>query len=136
MTAKRVLIVDDSLLMRTVIADIVASDEAFEVVGEAVDGVDALAKAAALRPDIILLDIEMPRLDGIGALKQLRLISVARVIVVSSAAQLGSPQALEARRLGAEDVIAKPSGALSLDMKARRGHAIVRAMRAASGLET
>lgn len=136
MTAKRVLIVDDSLLMRTVIADIVASDEAFEIVGEAVDGVDALAKAAALRPDIILLDIEMPRLDGIGALKQLRLISVAKVIVVSSAAQLGSPRALEARRLGAEDVIAKPSGALSLDMKARRGHAIVGAMRVASGLET
>ena len=77
----------------------------------------------------------MPRLDGLGALKQLGLVSVARVIVVSSAAQLGSPQAVEARRLGAADVISKPSGALSLDLDARRGHAIVRAMRAACGLD-
>lgn len=131
----RVLIVDDSLLMRTVIAGIVAADDAFEVVGQAVDGLDALEKAAALRPDVILLDIEMPRLDGLGALKQLGLVSVARVIVISSAAQLGSPQAVEARRLGAADVISKPSGALSLDLDARRGHAIVRAMRAACGLD-
>ena len=135
MTARRVLIVDDSLLMRTVIADIVSSDPDFEVVGEAVDGMDALEKAAALRPEIILLDIEMPRLDGIGALKQLRLASLARVIVVSSAAQIGSPQAVEARRLGAVDVIAKPTGALSLDLEARQGHAIVRAMRLACGLD-
>ena len=130
----RVLIVDDSLLMRTVIAGIVAADDASEIVGQAVDGLDALEKATALRPDVILLDIEMPRLDGLGALKQLGLVSVARVIVVSSAAQLGSPQAVEARRLGAADVISKPSGALSLDLDARRGHAIVRAMRAACGL--
>lgn len=135
MTAKRVLVVDDSLLMRTVIRDIVAADEAFEIVGEAVDGMEAVDKAGTLKPDIILLDIEMPRLDGIGALKQLNLVSVATVIVVSSAAQLGSPQAVEARRLGAFDVIAKPSGALSLDMKARRGHDIVRAMRRAAGLD-
>ena len=131
----RVLIVDDSLLMRTVIAGIVAADDAFEIVGQAVDGLDALEKATALRPDVILLDIEMPRLDGLGALKQLGLVSVARVIVVSSAAQLGSPQAVEARRLGAADVISKPSGALSLDLGARRGHAIVRAMRAACSLD-
>lgn len=135
MTTKRVLVVDDSLLMRTVIRDIVAADDAFEIVGEAVDGLEAVDKAGALKPDIILLDIEMPRLDGIGALKQLNLVSVATVIVVSSAAQLGSPQAVEARRLGAFDVIAKPSGALSLDMKARRGHDIVRAMRRAAGLD-
>ena len=135
MTERRVLIVDDSLLMRTVIRDIVSADEDFTIVGEAVDGIDAVEKATALRPDIILLDIEMPRLDGLGALKQLRLSSVATVIVVSSAAQLGSPQAVEARRLGAADVIAKPSGALSLDLKARRVHAIVLAMRHACGMD-
>jgi len=135
MRPRRVLIVDDSMLMRTVISGIVASDDAFEIVGEAVDGFDAVEKAGALRPDVILLDIEMPRLDGIGALKQLRLVSVAKVIVISSAAQLGSPQAVEARRLGAADVISKPSGALSLDLEARQGHAIVKALRAACGLD-
>jgi len=135
MTARRVLVVDDSLLMRTVIHNIVSSDDTFEVIGEAVDGLDAIDKAKALRPDLILLDIEMPRLDGLGALKQLRLVSVATVIVVSSAAQLGSPQALEARRLGAADVIAKPAGALSLDLQARRGHEVVLAMRRAVGLD-
>jgi len=136
MTVRRVLVVDDSLLMRTVIRDIVAADENFEVVGEAVDGLEAIEKARTLKPDLILLDIEMPRLDGLAALKQLRLVSVATVIVVSSAAQLGSSQAIEARRLGAADVIAKPAGALSLDLQARRGHAIVVAMRQAAGLES
>ncbi len=135
MTVTRVLIVDDSLLMRTVIRDIVSADDSFEIVGDAVDGADAIEKARALRPDLILLDIEMPVMDGLAALKQLNLVSVAKVIIVSSAAQLGSEQAVAARRLGALDVIAKPSGALSLDMQARRGHDIVLAMRRAMGLE-
>jgi len=129
----RVLIVDDSLLMRTVIRDIVASDDAFEIAGEAVDGIDALDKVRELKPDIVLLDIEMPRMDGIETLKQLLLISTAPVIVVSSVAQLGSAQAMEARRLGAVEVIAKPSGALSLDLESKRGHDIVHALHRALG---
>ena len=133
--AKRVLVVDDSLLMRAVVSDIISADEDFELVGEAVDGKDALEKARELKPDLILLDIEMPRMDGIEALKHLSLLSTARVVIVSSAAQIGSDQALEALRLGAAGVVAKPSGALSLDLESKRGHDIVLAARHAMGLE-
>ncbi len=133
--AERVLVVDDSLLMRAVICDLIAADDAFEVVGEAVDGRDALAKARELKPGLILLDIEMPVMNGIEALKHLALISTARVVIVSSAAQVGSDQALEALRLGAFAVVSKPSGALSFDLEAKRGHQIVQAARRAVGLE-
>jgi two-component system chemotaxis response regulator CheB len=129
-----VLIVDDSGLMRNTIRQIVAVDPDLEVVGEAEDGVVALEKIRALKPDIVLLDIEMPKMDGIAVLKRARLTSTAKIILLSSLAQLGSPQALEARRIGAADVIAKPSGTISLDLKAKRGSDILRAMRTVLGL--
>ncbi|MGD0432643.1 MAG: response regulator, partial [Acetobacteraceae bacterium] len=88
----------------------------------------------ALKPDVVLLDIEMPKLDGIAVLKRARLTSSAKVIILSSLAQLGSPQALEARRIGAAEVIAKPSGTISLDLKAKRGSDILRAVRTVLGL--
>jgi two-component system chemotaxis response regulator CheB len=105
-----------------------------EVAGEAEDGAVGLEKDRELKPEVILLDIEMPKLDGLSALKRLKLTSKAKVIILSSVAQLGSPAALEARRLGVFDVIAKPSGAISLDLKAKRGHEILRVVRAALGL--
>src|ERR1700758_3110976 len=106
-----VLIVDDSGLMRNTIRQIVAIDPELEVAGEAEDGAGGLEKIRALKPDVVLLDIEMPKLDGMAVLKRTRLTSTAKVIILSSLAQLGSPQALEARRSGAADVIAKPAGA-------------------------
>jgi two-component system chemotaxis response regulator CheB len=129
-----VLIVDDSGLMRNTIRQIVAVDPDLEVVGEAEDGVVALEKIRALKPEIVLLDIEMPKLDGIAVLKRARLTSTAKIIILSSLAQLGSPQALETRRIGAADVIAKPSGTISLDLKAKRGSDILRAIRTVLGL--
>jgi two-component system chemotaxis response regulator CheB len=129
-----VLIVDDSGLMRNTIRQIVAIDPELEVAGEAEDGAVALEKIRALKPDVVLLDIEMPKLDGIAVLKRARLTSTAKVIILSSLAQLGSPQALEARRIGAADVIAKPSGTISLDLKAKRGSDILRAIRTVLGL--
>ncbi len=131
---KSVLIVDDSMMMRAVLADIVAADEGFKVVGEAANGADAVERARELDPDLILLDIEMPVMDGIDALKRLSLFSRAKVIIVSSIAQIASPQSVEARRLGAADVVAKPSGALSLDLEAKRGHDILKAARRILGL--
>ena len=129
-----VLIVDDSGFMRNVIKQILAVDPELDVVGEAQDGVVAIEKERELKPAVVLLDIEMPRLDGIGVLKRLKLTSKAKVIVLSAVAQMGSPIAREARRLGAVDVIAKPSGAISLDLKAKRGHEVLTAVRAAVGL--
>src|ERR1700722_5881781 len=132
--AHRVLIVDDSSFMRNIIKQIIAVDDELEVAGEAEDGSVGIEKDRELKPEVILLDIEMPKLDGLSALKRLKLTSKAKIVILSSVAQLGSPAALEARRLGAFEVIAKPSGAISLDLKAKRGHEILRVVRAAVGL--
>lgn len=132
--AKKVLVVDDSFVMRTLMKDIFKADDELEVVGEAANGLEAIEKAKALSPDVIMLDIEMPGMDGIEAMKRLKLVSRAKVIIVSSVAQTGSPQAMEARRLGAFDIIAKPSGAMSLDLKAKKGSDIVITARRAVGL--
>ena len=124
-----VLIVDDSSLMRQVLADIVGAEPNLQIVGEATNGADALEKIEALSADIILLDIEMPVLDGIGFLRQARLLSDARIIVISSIAQLSSDKAVEALDLGAHDIVPKPSGVLSLDMKEERSEELLLAIR-------
>lgn len=131
---KTVLVVDDSFVMRTLIKDILLSDPELQVVGEAANGVETIEKVKQLNPDVILLDIEMPTMDGIECMKRLKLISTARVVVISSVTQIGSVQAMEARRLGVFDVISKPSGALSLDLKAKKGSDIVLTTRKAAGL--
>ncbi|MEI6985048.1 MAG: response regulator [Rhodospirillaceae bacterium] len=130
----KVLVVDDSMMMRLIVGQIVACDQRFEVVGEAANGVIALELARELKPDIILLDIEMPHLDGIDTLKRLMLVSKAKTIVISSVAQAASANAAEARRFGACAVIPKPSGAFSLDIRQKKGHEIMQAMCKAAGL--
>jgi CheY-like chemotaxis protein len=129
-----VLIIDDSPTMRRILGEIIAEDPALRVVGEAADGVAGLAAMAALQPALTLLDIEMPRLDGLGVLRRWALRGPGLVLVVSSAAQAGGEVALEAMRLGASAIIGKPSGALSLDMAQRRGEALSRAARQVLGL--
>lgn len=132
--AKKVLVVDDSFMMRTLIKDIVSADADLEVVGDAENGKIAVEKVKELKPDVVLLDIEMPEMDGLEALKRIKLSSQAKVIIISSVAQVGSPQAMEARRLGAFEVIAKPSGAMSLDIGQKKGSEIVKTARKAAGL--
>ena len=123
-----VLIVDDSFLMRKVIKNILETDSSFKIIGEAVDGLDALDKVAELSPDIILLDIEMPKLDGIGFLKQAKMLTDAIIIVISSVTRLGSPQAMEALDLGVADIICKPSGVLSMDLEKERSDELLDAL--------
>ena len=135
MSKKKILVVDDSFIMRTIIKDIVESDPDFEVAGFAENGKVGLQRMRELKPDAILLDLEMPEMSGLDMLKRLMLLGKAKVIVVSSVGQTGSPQALEARRLGAVDVIAKPSGAMSLDLQAKKGHEIVQSLRRTLGLD-
>jgi CheY-like chemotaxis protein len=129
-----VLVVDDSPTMRRIIREIIAADDAFTLAGEAEDGEAALTAMAALQPALTLLDIEMPKLDGLGVLRRWALTGRGEVVVVSSAAQPCSEVALTALRLGAAGVVAKPSGALSLDMAERRGHAVLQAARLALGM--
>lgn len=131
---RSLLIVDDSSLMRRILREIVSRDSRLQVVGEAVDGAQALERVDELAPDLVLLDVEMPTLDGIGFLRQARARVVAPVIVVSSVVRPGSAQALEAIALGAADILLKPSGVLSVDMGAARGDALLAAMARVLGL--
>jgi two-component system chemotaxis response regulator CheB len=135
MSKKQILVVDDSFIMRTIIKDIVDSDPELEVVGFAENGKVGLERVRELKPDAILLDLEMPEMSGIDMMKRLALLGKTKVIVVSSVGQTGSPQAMEARRLGAVEVIAKPSGAMSLDLQAKNGHEIVQSLRRALALD-
>jgi two-component system chemotaxis response regulator CheB len=109
----RVLIIDDSALVRRLATEALNNDPAIEVVGTAVDPYDARDQLAALKPDVITLDIEMPRMDGLTFLEILMQRRPTPVIVMSSLSQRGSEHALEALRLGAFDVLAKPHGSYS-----------------------
>ena len=105
---KRVLVVDDSALASRQLADVIGKCDGFEVVGRAKNGAEALALLDGLAPDIVCLDIVMPVMDGLQALRTIQAIRPAiKVLMVSSVAGVGD-QMSEALRLGAHDVIVKP----------------------------
>lgn len=103
----RVLVVDDSSFMRMVIRSVLEKDPAIEVIGVAVDGVEGVEKALALKPDLITMDIEMPRLDGISALKQIMAKAPTRVLMVSTLTCEGARATFDALDAGAIDYIPK-----------------------------
>ncbi len=113
----RVLVVDDSAFMRKMVSEIVARDPALCVVGQARDGADALAKLAALQPDVVTLDVEMPVLDGYGTLAQIMQRRPTPVLMLSSLTQAGADATLRCLEMGAVDVLGKPSGSISLDIE-------------------
>jgi chemotaxis response regulator CheB len=121
----KVLIVDDSKLVRLTIKNILARAEGFEVVGEAENGREGVDMARELSPDVVTLDIEMPVMDGIECLRRLRILSPAKVIVLSSLTHPASPKAVEARLVGADAVIGKPSGSVSKDVDASGGGLLI-----------
>jgi two-component system, chemotaxis family, protein-glutamate methylesterase/glutaminase len=110
----RVLVVDDSALVRKAIGDALARDPELEVVGTAPDPYVAREKIARLDPDVLTLDLEMPRMDGLSFLRILMQYHPLPVVVVSSLAQAGSQAALDAVEAGAIDVLAKPDGTMSI----------------------
>lgn len=111
----KVLVVDDSALVRKIISETLAMDPDIEVVGSAVDPLIAMEKIPRLQPDVMTLDMEMPRMDGLTFLRQLKAQgSSIKVIVISSLTQQGSLIALEAMDAGAVDVLAKPDGQMSI----------------------
>lgn len=102
----RIMIVDDSKTSRKMLRGIL-EDAGMEVVGEAADGQEALKLFASLKPDIVTLDITMPVMDGIKALKEIMALDrTARVIMVTAAGQKGN--VMEALRLGALEFVSKP----------------------------
>ena len=110
----KVLVVDDSAVVRKMICDALAKDPQIEVVGTAVDPYVARDKIQELNPDVLTLDIEMPRMDGITFLKILQQHRPIPVIVISSLSTAGSRAAMAALEAGAVDVLAKPTNAFSI----------------------
>lgn len=108
----RILIVDDSAVMRSLLRSVVSADAQLEVAGTAVDGASALESVPLVRPDLILLDVEMPVMDGLATLRELRRRwNEIPVIMCSSLTQRGARVTIEALACGAADYVAKPSGA-------------------------
>ena len=107
----RVLVIDDSLFIRTVVQDMLADDPGIQVIGVASDGVEALEKIRELKPDLITLDIEMPKLNGIGVLEKKRDIpQFPRTLMLSSLTSEGAEMTKRAISLGADDFMLKPRG--------------------------
>jgi two-component system chemotaxis response regulator CheB len=111
----RVLVIDDSTMIRKLLTRELARDPEISVVGAAADPYEAREKIAALKPHVLTLDIEMPRMDGITFLRNLMRHYPLPVIVVSSITEPGTRCAIEAMACGAVDVVAKPGSAYSVD---------------------
>ena len=109
MMKKKVLIVDDSAFIRKLLTEIINSDPQFEVVGVAPDPTVAAEKIVSLNPDMITLDIEMPKMDGLTFLEKLMRLKPIPVLIISSLSTVNSDIAFEAMRLGAIDYIPKPA---------------------------
>jgi two-component system, chemotaxis family, protein-glutamate methylesterase/glutaminase len=105
----QVLVVDDSAVMRQLLAEILNSDPGIEVVGTAPDPYVARDKIKLLNPDVLTLDVEMPRMDGLAFLRNLMRLRPMPVVMCSSLTQKGAAVALDALALGAVDFVAKPA---------------------------
>src|ERR1700748_3811671 len=110
----RVLVVDDSVVARRTLADALNQDPAIEVVGMAADPFVARDKILELQPDVLTLDIEMPRMDGLTFLRKLMKYRPMPVIVISSLAQASCATSLKALEEGAVEALGKPSGPYSV----------------------
>jgi len=114
----RVLVVDDSLFMRAAIAKLLSGDGRFEVVGQARDGADAVDKVAALAPDVVTMDFNMPRMNGAEAVRAIMGRRPTPVIMFSAHTRQGARETFEALAAGAVDFVTKPAGEVSADLRA------------------
>jgi two-component system chemotaxis response regulator CheB len=106
----RILVVDDSVVVRRMVSDVLATDPQLEVAGTAANGKIALAKIPQVNPDIVILDVEMPELDGLGTLVEIRKsLPSLPVIMYSTLTQRGAEATLDALSRGATDYVTKPS---------------------------
>jgi two-component system chemotaxis response regulator CheB len=125
----RVLVVDDSVVVRRLVSDVLSADPAIEVVGTAANGKVALAKIDQVNPDLITLDIEMPVMDGLQTLRELRKDHpVLPVVMFSTLTERGASATLDALELGASDYVTKPAnvGSVQASMEAVREQLVPR----------
>ncbi|WP_342361714.1 chemotaxis response regulator protein-glutamate methylesterase [Terrarubrum flagellatum] len=121
MSATRVLIVDDSALMRQLLSTLLSADPAIEVVGTAPDPMVAREKIKELNPDVLTLDIEMPHMDGVTFLRKIMALRPMPVVMISTLTQAGAEITLEALDAGAVDFVAKPTSDISAAMNSLAG---------------
>ncbi len=112
----RVLIIDDSALVRRILTRVLSSDPAIEVVGSAMNPLIARRKIKELNPDVVTLDVEMPKMDGMSFLRKLMRLRPLPVVMVSSLTEKGAEVTLEALSLGAIDFIGKPKVDVANDL--------------------
>ncbi len=117
MTVIKVLVVDDSVFMRNIISDMISENNNIEIVGRARNGKEAVEMNVQLKPDVITMDIEMPIMNGLEALKKIMSDRPTKVIMVSSLTKEGAKETIEALNNGAFDFVPKPSGQISLDIR-------------------
>ncbi|CAG7602845.1 Protein-glutamate methylesterase/protein-glutamine glutaminase [Paenibacillus solanacearum] len=111
-----VLVVDDSVFMRKIISDLISDDPAFRVVGTARNGKEGVEMVKRLNPHVVTLDIEMPEMNGLEALRVIMQEHPVPVIMLSSLTQEGAQETIQALESGAVDFVGKPSGSISLDL--------------------
>ena len=104
----RVLVVDDSALVRQILTDLLARDPGIEVVGTASDPLIAREKIKRLNPDVLTLDIEMPKMDGLSFLEKIMTLRPMPVVMASSLTQKGAEETIRALEIGAFDYVSKP----------------------------
>ncbi|WP_336779637.1 chemotaxis response regulator protein-glutamate methylesterase [Paenibacillus illinoisensis] len=130
MAVYQVLVVDDSAFMRKIVTDLIEADPEFKVAATASTGREAIEKAVDLKPDVITMDVEMPEMNGLDALKSIMQKSTVPVIMLSGINEQGMKETIMALEAGAFDFIRKPSISHDQDI-AQVGKALVERMRAA-----
>ena len=113
----RVLVVDDSLFMRAAVAKLLTTDGRFEVVGQAKDGADAVDRVVELRPDVVTMDVNMPKMNGAEAVRAIMAKRPTPVIMFSAHTKQGARETFEALAAGAVDFVTKPGGEVSADLR-------------------
>jgi len=132
--AIRVLVIDDSLFMRTLVSDFLNSDPAIEVIAVAQSGEEAMKKLSTLKPDCITLDLMMPGWGGLTTLKHIMNEHPTPVIILAAQSKKAADTAMECLDAGAVSFVAKPSGELSLDIELVK-HVLIDRVKAASKVE-
>ncbi|MGB9841800.1 MAG: protein-glutamate methylesterase/protein-glutamine glutaminase [Candidatus Bathyarchaeales archaeon] len=128
----KILVVEDSLLMQKILVDLLQSDPQIRVIGTARDGEEALSKIALLKPDVVTLDIEMPRMNGLTTVRKIMETNPLPVVMVSALTQREAQLTLKALEYGAVDYVPKPSGQISLNMDVVKDELISKVKTAAS----